>query len=81
MVVSGAPGTGKSSVVAGLVQSLGRPLLSLDVVNEALADSLGFGDEHWSNKLGDAAAEVIQATVGSLGGPGRRCRNRTGLDA
>src|SRR5438477_4033070 len=59
VVVSGAPGTGKSSVAAGLAQALGRPTLSLDVVKEALADSLGLGDERWSNRLGDAAAEVI----------------------
>jgi hypothetical protein len=35
------------------------PLLSIDEVKEALADSLGLGDEDWSNRLGDAAAEVV----------------------
>ena len=59
MVVSGAPGTRTSSVAAGLAHALGRPLLSRDVVKEALADSLGLGDECWSSRLRDGAAEVI----------------------
>jgi hypothetical protein len=33
-------------------------VLSLDPVKEALADVLGLGDEDWSNRAGDAAAEV-----------------------
>jgi len=59
VVVSGAPGTGKSSVAAALAEDLRRPLFSLDTVKEALADSLGLGDEAWSDRLGDAAAAVI----------------------
>ena len=59
MVVSGAPGTGKSVVAAALAEGLRFPLLSLDTVKEALGDSLGLGDEAWSDQLGDAAAEVI----------------------
>ena len=59
VVVSGAPGTGKSTVAAALAEGLELPLLSLDVVKEALADVLGVGDEDWSNRLGDAAAEIV----------------------
>jgi gluconate kinase len=58
-VVSGAPGTGKSTVASRLADSLDLPLLSLDRIKESLADVLGTGDESWSNSLGDAAAEVI----------------------
>jgi predicted kinase len=58
-VVSGAPGTGKSTVARILAEQLAIPLLSLDQVKEALADILGLGNEEWSNALGDAAAEVV----------------------
>jgi predicted kinase len=58
-VVSGAPGTGKSTVATRLADSLDLPLLSLDPIKESLADVLGTGDESWSNSLGDAAAELL----------------------
>jgi predicted kinase len=59
IVVSGAPGTGKSTVAGALARSFGLPLLSLDEIKEALADVLGTGGEDWSNQVGDAAAEVV----------------------
>ena len=59
VVVSGAPGTGKSTVAAAAAEALHCPLLSLDPVKEALADVLGLGDEDWSDRVGDAAAEVV----------------------
>ena len=59
VVVSGAPGTGKSTVAELLADRFGAPLLSLDIIKEALGDTLGAGDEAWSNRVGDAAAEVV----------------------
>jgi predicted kinase len=59
IVVSGAPGTGKSTIARELGAALRLPVLSLDSVKEALADVLGLGDEDWSNRVGDAAAEVV----------------------
>ena len=59
IVVSGAPGTGKSTIAGALGAALRFPVLTLDPVKEALADVLGLGDEDWSNRLGDAAAEVV----------------------
>jgi len=59
IVVSGAPGTGKSTIAAALGAALRFPVLSLDPVKEALADILGLGGEDWSNRVGDAAAEVV----------------------
>ena len=57
--MSGAPGTGKSTIAAALGAALRFPVLSLDPVKEALADVLGLGGEDWSNQVGDAAAEVV----------------------
>ncbi|MFL5959322.1 MAG: AAA family ATPase [Gaiellaceae bacterium] len=59
VVVSGAPGTGKTTVATAVAGRLRLPLLSLDTVKEALADVLGTGDGAWSDALGDAAAEVL----------------------
>ena len=68
IVVSGAPGTGKSGVAALLGEQFDLPVLSLDLIKEALADSLGVGDEAWSDRLGDAAAEVLFRLVASFPG-------------
>ena len=43
-------------------------LLSLDHIKEALADVLGLGDELWSDRMGDAAAEVVFRLVNSFPG-------------
>jgi predicted kinase len=59
IVVSGAPGTGKSTIAGALGDELRFAVLSLDPIKEALADVLGLGDEDWSNRVGDAAAEVV----------------------
>ena len=58
-MVSGAPGTGKSTISRELGAALRWCVLSLDPIKEALADVLGLGDEDWSNRVGDAAAEVV----------------------
>ncbi len=59
IVVSGAPGTGKSTIANALAAELRLPLLAIDTIKEALADLLGLGDEDWSDRLGEAAAEVV----------------------
>jgi predicted kinase len=59
VVVSGAPGTGKSTIARAVGAGLRFGVLSLDPIKEALADVLGLGDEDWSNRVGDAAAEVV----------------------
>lgn len=72
VVVSGAPGTGKSTVARALGEGLGLTVVSLDDVKESLADSLGLGDgtrdEDWSNRLGDAAAAVMVRLLPDLRG-------------
>jgi len=59
IVLSGAPGTGKTTVATRLSLDLRFPLLSLDAIKEALGDVLGTGDEDWSDQVGDAAAEIV----------------------
>ena len=57
--MSGAPGTGKTTIGTFLAESLDLPFLSLDAIKEALADQLGTGNEAHSDLLGDTAAEIV----------------------
>lgn len=66
VVLSGAPGTGKSTLGTFLAESLRFPFLSLDDIKEALADRLGTGDEDHSDLMGDTAAEIVFRLSGSF---------------
>jgi len=79
IVVSGAPGTGKSTIAAALGAALRFPVLSLDPIKEALADVLGLAvqdlldevvqDEPMAAREGlDEAGDVAPA----VGGAGMR---------
>ena len=61
VLVSGRAGSGKTTLARGLSPALGIPLLSKDMIKEALADSLGLGDDAWSQRLGGASFEVMWA--------------------
>lgn len=41
VIVSGAPGAGKSTLAAPLAIALGLPLLAKDTIKEAVRDALG----------------------------------------
>jgi predicted kinase len=66
IVISGAPGTGKTTVGGFVADALGFPFLSLDAIKETLGDRLGTGDEEWSDLMGDTAAEVIFRLTGTF---------------
>jgi predicted kinase len=61
--VSGAPGSGKTSLAVPLAAELGYPLLSKDRIKETLHDALGAPepDLAWSRKLGGTAMELLWA--------------------
>jgi predicted kinase len=61
--VSGAPGSGKTSLAAPLAIELGYALLSKDRIKETLHDILGGPepDLAWSRRLGGAAMELLWA--------------------
>ncbi len=61
MVVSGAPGSGKTTIAVPLARSLGLPLVAKDTVKEALMDSLGAPTVERSAELGRAAFAVVFA--------------------
>jgi septum formation protein len=59
VVVSGLPGSGKTTLARSLSSEIGLPLISKDTVKEALFDVLGTGDLDWSKRLGRASHHVM----------------------
>lgn len=59
VLVSGAPGSGKTTLARDLAPPLHLPLIAKDDIKETLFDSLGFSDRAWSQKLGVATWEVL----------------------
>ena len=61
--VSGAPGSGETSLAVPLAAELGYALLAKDRIKETLHDALGVPepDRAWSRKLGGAAMELLWA--------------------
>ena len=59
--VSGAPGSGKTTLAVPLAAELGYALLSKDRIKETLHDALGAPDPDraWSRSLGGAAMELL----------------------
>lgn len=63
MYVSGAPGSGKTSLAVPLAAELGYALLSRDTIRQTLHEALGAPepDLAWSRKLGGTAMELLWA--------------------
>src|SRR6185503_20318251 len=61
--VSGAPGSGKTSLAVPLAAALGCALLTKDRIKETLHDAFGApdADRAWSRRLGAAAMELLWA--------------------
>ena len=59
IVVSGAPGTGKTTVGREIATALRIPYHNKDLIKESLFDSLGTRDREWSAKLGVASITLL----------------------
>ncbi len=73
VVVTGAPGSGKTTLARALAAELRLPLLAKDDVKETLFDTLGTGDREWSRKLGRATYEVLFTVARRLLESGASC--------
>lgn len=69
VVVSGLPGSGKTTLSRRLSDCLGWPLIAKDAIKEALGDALDVMDEEGSRQLGKAAYGVMYALAGAVPGP------------
>jgi predicted kinase len=59
VIISGAPGAGKTRLLRELAPKLGLPVIAKDDIKESLGDSLGTGDTEWSQRLGAATWDVL----------------------
>jgi predicted kinase len=66
VVVTGIPASGKTTLATALSAQLGWPLISKDVVKEALFEALGTGEFQWSQRLGRAGHVVMYSLAATI---------------
>jgi adenylylsulfate kinase-like enzyme len=60
VVVSGLPGSGKTTLARKLAPALALPLLDKDDILEGLFEALGIGDTDWRQRLSRASDEIFE---------------------
>jgi len=67
VVVSGPPGSGKTTLARPLAHALDLPLIAKDRIKGSLLDSLGVGDLEWSRLLGRATMSLMYRLAADAG--------------
>jgi cytidylate kinase len=68
VVVSGLPGSGKTTLARKLAPALGLSLLDKDDILEGLFEALGIGDADWRQRLSRASDEIFERLARSSSG-------------
>jgi predicted kinase len=63
IIISGPPGSGKTTLGRWLTEELRLPFLYKDGLKEILYDTLGWSDREWSMKLGVASISLLYYTL------------------
>lgn len=59
VIVTGLPGTGKTTLARRLAADLHLPFIHKDGIKETLFESLGWSDREWSRRLGRASYDLL----------------------
>lgn len=59
VIVTGAPGAGKTTLGRRLAADLGFPFINKDDVKDVMFTHLGWSDRAWSRKVGKAALHIL----------------------
>lgn len=59
IIVNGAPGSGKTTIVSHLRTQLDITIIEKDAIKEFFFDYVGFGDREWSRMLGKVAIDTL----------------------
>lgn len=66
IIVTGAPGTGKTILSRKLSERFSFPLVAKDEIKELLFDSIGIGDRQWSLQLSKASYNLLFNFIAKL---------------
>ena len=63
IVITGLPGTGKTTLSKHLADALSVPLIAKDAIKEIMYDTIGWSDKEFSGKLARATFVIIEYVI------------------